>query len=51
MGAHDSAEVCKLVGLYILSKLANLSDGITTAIYSDDGVVLSRFETEILSSF
>ena len=51
MGAHDSAEVCELVGLYILSKLANLSDGITTAIYRDDGVVLSRlsrFETEIV---
>ena len=49
MGGFDSAEVCELVGLFILSKLSDLPAGITAAIYRDDGVVLSRltkFQTE-----
>ena len=47
MGAFDSAEVCELVGLYILHKLKDLP--VVSALYRDDGIILSRlsrFETE-----
>ena len=45
-GSFDSAEVCELVGLYILSKLNNLPAGIISALYRDDGIVLSRLSRQ-----
>ena len=45
-GSFDSAEICELVGLFILSKLSNPPAGIISAIYRDDGVILSRLSKQ-----
>ena len=47
MGSLDGAEICELVGLYLLSQLSDL--GITVGLYRDDGlcaVKLSPRQTE-----
>ena len=44
MGAFDSAEVCELVGLYILHKLKNLP--VVAAVYRDDGLILSNLNRQ-----
>ena len=36
MGCHDGAEVCELVGSYLLSKLSNIGNKITVILYRDD---------------
>ena len=38
MGSFDGAEVCDLVGLYILSKLTLLIDNYHVGLYRDDGL-------------
>ena len=39
MGAFDSAEVCDLIGLFMLHQLRNL--GIIIGLYRDDGLAIS----------
>ena len=41
MGAHDGAEVCELVGLYILEKLKTLKIE-SVGLYRDDGLAVMR---------
>ena len=38
MGSHDSVEVCKLVGIYLLGKLSNIIDKEKIGWYRDDGL-------------
>ena len=38
MGAYDGAEVCELVGLYILNKLDRMIGKNQLRIYNDDGL-------------
>ena len=38
MGCYDGAEVCKLVGIYILNKLSNIIDTGSIGLYRDDGL-------------
>ena len=42
MGSYDGAEVCELVGVYILSLLANRVDKEDTGLYRDDGLIIVR---------
>ena len=41
MGSYDGAEVCELVGMFILSKLGNIGKK-NTGLYCDDGLVVLR---------
>ena len=38
MGCYDGAEVCELVGIYILNKLSNIIDKDSIGLYRDDGL-------------
>ena len=38
MGCYDRAEVCELVGIYILNKLSNITDIGSIGLYRDDGL-------------
>ena len=38
MGCYDGAEVCELVGIYILNKLSNIIDIDSIGLYHDDGL-------------
>ena len=40
MGSYDGAEICELVGLYLLSQLQNLN--INVGLYRDDGLALTK---------
>ena len=42
MGSYDGAEVCELVGMFILSKLGNIIDKKNTGLYHDNGLVVLR---------
>ena len=42
MGSYDGAEICKLVGIYIQSKLAKLIDKKNLGLYCDDGLILFK---------
>ena len=42
MGSYDGAEVCELVGPFILSKLENIISKKNTGLYRDDGLVALR---------
>ena len=42
MGSFDGAEICELVGIHILSLLANKLDKQSTGLYWDDGLALLR---------
>ena len=42
MGSYDGAEVCELVGTFILSKLENIIGKKNTGLYRDDGLVVLR---------
>ena len=42
MGSYDEAEVCELVGIYILSTLAKRIDKKSTGLYQDDGLIILR---------
>ena len=51
MGSFDGAEVCELVGLYVLSKLEKLIDRKHIGLYRDDGLAvvdLTGVQTERL---
>ena len=60
MGSFDGAEICEIVGLYLLSKLAVLMGKENVGLYRDDGLaainscngpVLDRKRTNIISLF
>ena len=40
MGSYDGAEICDLVGINLLSLLANIIDTINCGLYRDDGLIL-----------
>ena len=40
MGSYDSAETCKLVGIYMLSQLKEISCGMEIGLYRDDGLAV-----------
>ena len=40
MGAFDGAEVCELVGLYILKKIKNIIPPSHVSLYRDDGLAV-----------
>ena len=42
MGSFDGAEVCELVGLYILDKLTSLTSKSSIGLYRDDGLAVIR---------
>ena len=42
MGSYDGAEICELVGIYILSRLATIIDKKDCGIYRDDGLLVLR---------
>ena len=42
MGSYDGAEVCELVGIYLLSLLANIIDKNNSGLYFDDGLIFLR---------
>ena len=42
MSSFDGAEICKLVGIHILSSLSDKLDKQFTGLYRDDGLVLLR---------
>ena len=42
MGSYDGAEVCELVGIYVLSLLAKYIDKNDSGLYRDDGLILLR---------
>ena len=42
MGSYDGAEVCELVGTFILSKLGNIIGKKNTGLYRDDGLAVLR---------
>ena len=42
MGSYDGAEVCELVGIYILSALGQRIDKKDTGLYRDDGLIILR---------
>ena len=44
MGSYDGAETCELVGLYLLSKLENLS--LNIGLYRDDGLAVSDLQPQ-----
>ena len=51
MGNYDGAEVCKLIGTFILSKLGKI-DKKNTGLYHDNGLIVLRnmnFRKEIKS--
>ena len=42
MGAYDSAEVCELVGIFILSQLSRKYNKNNIGLYGDDGLAVFR---------
>ena len=42
MGSFDSAEICELVGLYIVSNLENILPKTNFELYQDDVLILLR---------
>ena len=40
MGSHDGAEVCELVGLFLLNDLSNLIGKNSVSLYRDDGLAV-----------
>ena len=40
MSSYDGAEVCEIVGLYLLEKLSTLIDKKKIGLYRDDGFLL-----------
>ena len=60
MGSYDGAEVCELVGLYLLGKLAPLIGTKNVGLYRDDGLAvihqangpkLDRIRKDIIALF
>ena len=42
MGSYDGAEICELVGIYILSRLWTIIDKKDCDLYKDDGLLVLR---------
>ena len=42
MGSYDGAEICELVGLFLLNKLAQRFGGDNVGLYRDDGLLLLK---------
>ena len=42
MGSYNGTEICKLVGIYILSWLAAIVKESNCGVYRDDGLVILR---------
>ena len=42
MGSYDGAEICELVGIYILTRLATIIKKSDCGLYRDDGLVILR---------
>ena len=42
MGSYDGAEICELVGLFLLSKLSNVIHMNNIGLYRDDGLAIIR---------
>ena len=42
MGASDGADVCELVGLFLLNNLANKFDKNSVGLYRDNGLALFK---------
>ena len=42
MGAYDVAEVCEILGLFLLNNLANKFDKNSVGLYRDDGIALFK---------
>ena len=42
MGANDGAEICELVGLYILTEIHKNIDFTSVGLYRDDGLAVMR---------
>ena len=40
MRAYDGAEICEIVGLFLLNNLANRFDKNSVGLYRDDGLAL-----------
>ena len=50
MECYDGAEVCELVGSYLLKKVSNIVDKKSIGLYRDDGLaVLQTFQFEKLN--
>ena len=42
MGSYDGAEVCELVGIYLLSQITDVVDNADVGLYRDDGLAVMR---------
>ena len=42
MGSYDGAEICELVGIYILTRLATIIKKSDCRLYRNDGLVILR---------
>ena len=42
MGSDDGVEICELIGIYILTRLATIIKKYDCGIYRDDGLVILR---------
>ena len=42
MGSYDGAKVCELVGIYLLSLLANIIDKNNSGLYRHDALIFLR---------
>ena len=60
MGSHDGAEICELVGIYLLGKLSNIIGINNIGLYRDDGLCvienangpkLDRLRKDIIAIF
>ena len=41
VGCYDGAEICELVGIFILNKISNVIDKSSIGLYHDDGLDVS----------
>ena len=41
MGSYDGAEVCELVGLYLLNQIKSRIDDVDIGLYRDDGLAIT----------
>ena len=60
MGSYDGAEICEIVGLYLLNRLSTVIDKSSVGLYRDDGLAainnvngpkLDRIRKEIIALF
>ena len=48
MGAYNGAEVCEIVGLFLLNNLANKFDKNSVDLHRDDGLAYSKTSMVIM---